>query len=98
MGTPLKSAVFAPIAADRNGFADCRNRAMVSNNPPSRIGEEPPYLRGLPSQQSVIVEQALVEPDHGAREHAGAVASLLRELNLDYECLTAAILHTRQKY
>ena len=97
MGTPLKSAVFAPIAADGKGLTNGQNRAMVTSNPPSRTGEEQAYLRDLPSPQSVIVEQALVEPDEAAREHAGAVASLLRELNLDYECLTAAILHTRQQ-
>ena len=70
---------------------------MVTGSPTSRIGEEQPYLRGLPCAQSAIVEQALTDPDLGTREHACAVAALLRELNLDYECITAAVLHTRQQ-
>ena len=70
---------------------------MTTGNPTSRSDEERPYLHGLPAQQSAIIEQALAEPDLGAREHAGAVAALLRELNLDHACITAAILHIRQQ-
>ncbi len=70
---------------------------MVTGNSIPQRGEEQPFLRDLSSQQSTIVEQALREPDDAAREHAAAVAALLRELNLDHECLVAAILHTRQQ-
>jgi GTP pyrophosphokinase len=70
---------------------------MVTSNPTSRIDDEPPHLRGLSSDASLIVEQALVETDPAAREQAIAVAALLRELNLDHECVVAAILHTHQQ-
>ena len=70
---------------------------MMTTNPTSQCDGERPYLRGLPAQASAVVEQALAEPDLGAREHACAVAALLRELNLDHACIAAAILHTRQQ-
>ncbi|MDX2316548.1 MAG: GTP diphosphokinase [Gammaproteobacteria bacterium] len=70
---------------------------MVTSNPTSRIHDAPPHLRGLSSDASLIVEQALVETDPATREQAIAVAALLRELNLDHECVVAAILHTHQQ-
>jgi len=78
-------------------LADDRDRAMVTGNSLSPTGPEQPFLRDLSTQHASIVEQALAEPDDAAREHAAAVAALLRELNLDHECLAAAILHTRQQ-
>lgn len=71
---------------------------MVSGSPIAQSGEQPHYLRGFSSQHAGIVEQALQDPDAGVLEHARAVATLLRELNLDYECIAAAILHTRRQY
>ena len=97
MGTPLRSAVSAPSAADSQGRTHSQDSAMVTSNPTSRIDDAPPHLRGLSSDASLIVEQALVETDPAAREQAIAVAALLRELNLDHECVVAAMLHTHQQ-
>jgi 1,6-anhydro-N-acetylmuramate kinase len=54
-------------------------------------------LRDLSSHQAAVVSQALEGPDDDGLRFARAVAELLRELNLDHECITAAILHTRQR-
>jgi len=71
---------------------------MVTGNPTSRASEERAYLCDLPSDQAAIVELALEGPDDDGLRLARAVAELLRELNLDHECVTAAILHTRQQF
>jgi len=55
-------------------------------------------LRDFPSDQSVVIEEAFSAPDDDAAlGHACAVADLLHELNLDYESIAAAVLHTRQR-
>jgi len=70
---------------------------MVTGDSTFHPSEERPYLHDLSSQQAAIVEQALDGPDDDGRRHGRAVAELLRELNLDHECVTAAVLHTRQQ-
>ncbi|NCF29379.1 MAG: GTP diphosphokinase [Gammaproteobacteria bacterium] len=71
---------------------------MVTGNPTPQTDEEQPHLRGLASEQSAIVEQALADCEPAALDHARAVATVLRELNLDHECVAAAILHVRQQW
>jgi GTP pyrophosphokinase len=75
---------------------------MVTVNTTPSEPEERPYLRDFSSEQAATIEQALAGPDGDALEdvmdHARGVAELLRELNLDHECITAAILHQRQQF
>ena len=71
---------------------------MVTSNSTFHPSEERPTPRDLSSHQAAIVGQALEGPEDDGSRHARAVAELLRELNLDHECVTAAILHTRQEF
>jgi len=71
---------------------------MVTSNSTFHPSEGRPASRDLSSHQAAIVSQALEGPEDGGLRHARAVADLLRELNLDHECVTAAILHTRQEF
>ncbi len=71
---------------------------MVTSNSTIHPSEGRPTPRDLSSQQAAIVSQALEGPEDDGLRHARAVAALLRELNLDHECVTAAILHTRQQF
>lgn len=70
---------------------------MVTAHSNLHSGEGQPYLRDLAAPQTAIVEQALDAADDAARTHARAVATQLRELNLDHQCVTAAILHAGQQ-
>jgi GTP pyrophosphokinase len=67
---------------------------MVTSHSTSRGGEEQAYLHDLPAAQCALLEQALQACDTRARARGNDVAALLRELNLDHECLAAAILHS----
>ncbi|MCK5362181.1 MAG: bifunctional (p)ppGpp synthetase/guanosine-3',5'-bis(diphosphate) 3'-pyrophosphohydrolase, partial [Gammaproteobacteria bacterium] len=71
---------------------------MVTSNSTIHPSEGRPTPRDLSSHQAAIVSQALEGPEDDGLRHARAVAELLRELNLDHECVTAAILHTRQQF
>ncbi len=71
---------------------------MVSGDLTFHRHGERSFLRDHPAHQSAIIEQALEGPDDDGLRHALAVAELLRELNLDHECVIAAILHTRQQF
>ena len=71
---------------------------MVTSSSTSNASEDRPHGRDFPSEQSAIIEQALEGPNDDGLRHGRAIAEILRELNLDYECVTAAILHTRQQF
>ncbi|MEE8285323.1 MAG: hypothetical protein V3R72_01355, partial [Gammaproteobacteria bacterium] len=70
---------------------------MVTSSSTSNASEDRPHGRDFPSEQSAIIEQALEGPNDDGLRHGRSIAEILRELNLDYECVTAAILHTRQQ-
>jgi GTP pyrophosphokinase len=70
---------------------------MVTGSSTSQPSDAHELLRDFPSDQSAIIEEALEAPDDDGLRHARTVAELLRELKLDYESVTAAILHTRQE-
>jgi len=71
---------------------------MVTSSFTSSASEDRPHLRDFPPEQSAIIEQALEGPNDDGLRHARATTEILRGLNLDYECVTAAILHTRQQF
>ena len=71
---------------------------MVTSSSTSNASEDRPHGRDFPSEQSAIIEQALEGPNDDGLRHGRAIAEILQELNLDYECVTAAILHTRQQF
>ena len=71
---------------------------MVTSSSTSNASEDRPHGRDFSSEQSAIIEQALEGPNDDGLRHGRAIAEILRELNLDYECVTAAILHTRQQF
>jgi GTP pyrophosphokinase len=71
---------------------------MVTSSSTSDASEDRPHGRDFSSEQSAIIEQALEGPNDDGLRHGRAIAEILRELNLDYECVTAAILHTRQQF
>ena len=70
---------------------------MASGNPISPASAARPFAREYACGEEAIIEQALEGPDDDGLGHARAVAELLRELNLDHESVSAAILHTRQQ-
>jgi GTP pyrophosphokinase len=70
---------------------------MVTSSSTFEPSEARRFLRDFPSDQSAIIEEALDAPDDDALQQARAVAEVLHELNLDYESITAAILHTRKQ-
>jgi len=70
---------------------------MVTGRPIAGGEDGPSYARGLTSEHAAIIEQALQACGASSQEQASAVATVLRELNLDYECATAAILHLHQQ-
>ncbi len=51
----------------------------------------------LSSHPPAIIERALEGADDGGLRQARAVAAVLQELNLDHECIAAAILHSRRQ-
>jgi len=70
---------------------------MAAGNSTPGTSETDALLRDLPTEQSVVIAQALEAPEDDGLRRARAVAELLRELNLDHACIAAAILHTRQR-
>ena len=70
---------------------------MVTVTSTPREPEDRPWLRDFSSEQSAVIEQALAGPDDDGTRYACDVAELLRDLNLDHECVAAAILHTRRE-
>ena len=70
---------------------------MATGNSISPESAARPSAREFPSCEEAIIEQALEVPDDDGLGHARAVADVLRELNLDHESVSAAILHIRQQ-
>ena len=65
---------------------------MVTVSPTASQPHGRPASDHLSSEQAALIDQAMSDLEDEDRGHARALVELLRDLNLDHDCIAAALV------